>query len=262
MHIPFRKIGLASAAMLGLGIVLFIAAIPLIGSYVGLGSFLSTLSMLLIILSIVLGLVISPFLAIAEVLTSQNDANYKGFWTIILFIFGWLGLAAYFINRNGPVSKKWLWLAFAAVVLFFVIPVIVLVMVGLNTMQPAVSETQTYWAAASPFAITGWKYSGSELDLILVNKENQPVTLTNISIAGNNQYIKNLHAMNNTFAVGELKIMVITGITNCGATGASFDLTNIQFTYDKGTMTGLKQKGGKDLIGKCASADEGINSDK
>jgi hypothetical protein len=149
--------------------------------------------------------------------------------------------------RKGQVSTEYL--VILAVVLVVALVVVALVS-GMSPLSSGVSESQSrnYWAGVSPFAITAWKYSGTELDITLQNQEGQQVTLTGITGANSLTY-----AQNTTFAVGEVKTIAITGMTDCGASGASFDIANVQIVYNKGSINGLLQKGDKDIVGKCGS---------
>ncbi len=149
--------------------------------------------------------------------------------------------------RKGQVSTEYL--VILAVVLVVALVVVALVS-GMSPLSSGVSESQSrnYWAGVSPFAITAWKYSGTQLDLTLQNQEGQMVTLSGITGGNGLSY-----AQNSTFSVGEIKTVSITGMTACGANGASFDIANVQITYNKGGITGLLQKGDKDVVGKCGS---------
>ena len=149
--------------------------------------------------------------------------------------------------RKGQVSTEYL--VILAVVLVVALVVVALVS-GMSPLSSGVSESQSrnYWAGAAPFAVTGWKYSSTTLDLTLQNQEGQKVTLSDITINGVSYY-----STNTSFAVGEVKTLSVTGMPDCGATGASFDLPGVQFTYDKGAITGLLQKGDKAIVGKCGA---------
>jgi hypothetical protein len=147
--------------------------------------------------------------------------------------------------KKGQVSTEYL--VILAVVLVVALVVVALVS-GMSPLSSGVSESQSrnYWAGVSPFAISGWKYSGTTLELTLQNQEGQMVTLTGIT--GTNGFT---YAENATFSVGEVKTVTVTGMTDCGAVGASYDISNVQIVYNKGAISGLLQKGDKDIVGKC-----------
>ena len=149
--------------------------------------------------------------------------------------------------RKGQVSTEYL--VILAVVLVVALVVVALVS-GMSPLSSGVSESQSrnYWAGVAPFAITAWKYSGTTLDLTIQNQEGQRVTLTGITGSNGLTY-----AGNDTFAVGESKPISVTGLDTCGTNGASFDISTVQIVYNKGTITGLLQKGDKDIVGKCGA---------
>jgi hypothetical protein len=148
--------------------------------------------------------------------------------------------------RKGQVSTEYL--VILAVVLVVALVVVALVS-GMSPLSSGVSQSQskTYWAGVAPFAITAWKYSGTELDLTLQNQAGQQVVLTGITGGDGLTY-----ANSTTYAVGSTQTIAITGMAACGASGASFDIPNVQLVYTNGAVTGLTQQGAKDIVGTCS----------
>jgi hypothetical protein len=54
------------------------------------------------------------------------------------------------------------------------------------------------------------------------------------------------------FAVGTVQTVTITGMTACGSTGTSFDISDVVLTYNNGAISALVQKGAKDIVGTCS----------
>jgi hypothetical protein len=147
--------------------------------------------------------------------------------------------------RKGQVSAEYL-------VVLAVVLAVALVLVGLvsgmSPLSSGISESQSrdYWAGATPFTITAWKYAGTELDLTIQNQGGQMVTLTGITGTMGLSY-----TTPGTFAVGEAKAIAVTGLTACGTTGTSYDISNVTLVYTKGHIDGFLQKGDKDIAGRC-----------
>jgi len=151
-----------------------------------------------------------------------------------------------YVFKKGQVSTEYL--VILAVVLVVALVVVALVS-GVTPVSSGVSETQSrnYWTAVSPFAVTGWKYSGTTLDLTMQNQDGSKVILTDLTIDGSSVF-----TTATTFTVGETKTINMTMGSDCGTAASSFELTNVQFTYTKGSITGLIQKGDKPIVGKCS----------
>ena len=149
---------------------------------------------------------------------------------------------------KGQVSTEYL--VILAVVLVVALVVVALVS-GVTPVSGGVSETQSknYWSATAPFVISGWKYQGVNLQLTMQNMDGQKVTLSDFKIDGTSYFST---STNTSFTVGETKSITATGLTSCGSSGDSFELSNIQITYGKGSITGLLQKGAKSLVGTCS----------
>ena len=152
-----------------------------------------------------------------------------------------------YVFKKGQVSTEYL--VILAVVLVVALVVVALVS-GVTPVSSGVSETQSknYWTAVSPFAVTGWKYQGTALDLSMQNMDGSKVTLTDITIDGSSVF-----STATTFTVGETKTLAnITMGSSCGTAASSFELTSVLMTYTKGSITGLIQKGDKPIVGKCS----------
>jgi uncharacterized protein (UPF0333 family) len=151
-----------------------------------------------------------------------------------------------YVFKKGQVSTEYL--VILAVVLVVALVVVALVS-GVTPVSSGVSETQSrnYWTAVSPFAVTGWKYAGTTLDLTMQNQDGSKVTLTDLSIEGSSVY-----STATTFTVGETKTINMTMGSDCGTAAGSFELEDVQMTYTKGSITGLIQKGDKPIVGKCS----------
>jgi hypothetical protein len=149
--------------------------------------------------------------------------------------------------KKAQVSTEYL--VILAVVLVVALVVVALVS-GVTPVSGGVSETQSknYWSAVNPLKITGWKYSGTTLDLTLESVEGKKVTLTDIEIEGSSVY-----STATTYVVGESKAIAnITMGSSCGNSGESFELQNVILTYTKEGVSGLKQKGDKPIVGTCS----------
>jgi hypothetical protein len=109
------------------------------------------------------------------------------------------------------------------------------------------ADCRAYWSAASPIAITAWKYSDNSLDLMLQNKDSQKVTLTDVQINH-----ESVFSTKTTLNPNEAKTITIIMSTSCGNTGDSFELREITLAYDQGSMSGFTQKGTKPIVGTCS----------
>jgi hypothetical protein len=111
------------------------------------------------------------------------------------------------------------------------------------------SESRTFWASTTPFAITAWKYSGTELDLTIQQdgSEAQEIVFTGITGTNGLSYAQNI-----TLAFGETKTVAIIGMADCGASGAPFDISNVHIVYNRGGIYGLREISTKDIIGTCS----------
>ncbi|VVB98490.1 Uncharacterised protein [uncultured archaeon] len=139
-------------------------------------------------------------------------------------------------------------------VLLAVALIVALVVIGLLGWFPGLGggarETQsaTYWAGASPFSITAVKMAGAGASqLTLANRLADKVTLTDISFSGSSIYT----AGATNFTGGQEKTVSIT--VTCDVPGESNQYDNVTFTYNQGSISGIKQRGDKPLIVKCSA---------
>jgi uncharacterized protein (UPF0333 family) len=150
--------------------------------------------------------------------------------------------------RKGQVSTEYL--VILAVVLVVALVVVALVS-GMSPLSSGVSASQSanYWAGVSPFAITAWKYTGTTLQMTVMNQAGQQVTLKSISggTVGVNTFNTTMNAT--VLAVGQVLPVTATSTAQCSGT---FDFANVVITYDQGGITDLHQNGAKDIVGTCS----------
>lgn len=147
---------------------------------------------------------------------------------------------------KGQVSTEYL--VILAVVLVIALVVVYLVG-GFSGLGAGSLETQSknYWGSTSPFAITGFKASSTDLDLEMSNNDLDELTITDITVDGSSIY-----SNATSFTSGETKVVSGSMPTSCGTAGTPFTYDNVVITYNKGSITGLKQAGTKPLVGKCS----------
>ena len=147
--------------------------------------------------------------------------------------------------RKGQVSTEYL--VILAIVLVVALVVVYLVG-GFAGLGAGSLETQSknYWGSTSPFSITTLKAAGTELDLRLQNNDLQQLVITDISIGGVSALSGNV-----SFTSGEAKALNLT-VADCGASSSPFTYNDVTITYNKGSITALKQIGTKPLVGKCS----------
>ena len=147
---------------------------------------------------------------------------------------------------KGQVSTEYL--IILAVVLVVALVVVFLVG-GFAGLGAASLETQSknYWAGSSPYSIKTFKASNTTLDLEVVNNDLEQLTLTDITIDGTS-----IFSTSTVFDSGETIVLSGTLAATCGDSGDPYQYPNVEITYDKGAITGLKQVGAKPLVGKCS----------
>jgi len=137
-------------------------------------------------------------------------------------------------------------------VLLAVALIVALVVIGLLGWFPGLGggarETQsaTYWAGASPFSVTAVKIAGSGSQLTLANRLSDKVVLTDISWGGGSVF-----STATNFTGGQEKTVGISA--TCGDSGETQQYDNVTFTYNQGSISGIKQRGDKPLIVKCSA---------
>ncbi len=138
------------------------------------------------------------------------------------------------------------------IVILAVVLVIALVVVylagGYSGLGAGSIEQQgrAYWKSASPFAITDYNASGTELGFTLQNKDAEALTITGISVGGDPVF-----SGESVLDGGEAKAFSVGLASSCGEPGTAFILENVVITYDRGPISGLRQAGAKPLMGKC-----------
>lgn len=107
--------------------------------------------------------------------------------------------------------------------------------------------SKSYWSSTAPFAIVAWKYNKNSLELMIQNKDAQKITLTEIKSQN-----RSIFSSNALFNPTEAKTITITMDSQCGSSGSSFSIEDIELTYTKGPISGLVQKGVKPIAGTCS----------
>lgn len=148
--------------------------------------------------------------------------------------------------KKGQVSTEYL--VILAVVLVVALIVVYLVG-GFSGLGAGSLETQSknYWGSTSPFAITTFKVSGTSMELELVNNDLERIGVTDISVGGSSVY-----STAKNFTSGESAVVTATLGTTCGAAGTPFTYDDVVITYNKGSISAIKQTGTKPLVGKCS----------
>ena len=146
-------------------------------------------------------------------------------------------------------------------VLLAVVLIVALVSVALLGFFPGmasdarIAQSQSYWRGqARPFAILDSSISGTVATISIQNVEaNGPYNITGMTINGAGT-VQSTQGATATFAAGETKLMNVTGLTSCTTMGAGsvYDF-NVTITYNTPSgISGAKQYGTKNLIGKCS----------
>ena len=151
------------------------------------------------------------------------------------------------MSKRGQVSTEYL--VILAVVLVIALVVVYLVG-GFSGLGAGSLETQSknYWGSTAPFAIKAFKASGTTLDLEIANNDLDRLAVTDISVDGTSV----LTNVTQNFTSGEVKVLTGTLGSACGAAGTPFTYSNVIITYNKGSISALKQAGTKPLVGKCS----------
>jgi hypothetical protein len=150
-------------------------------------------------------------------------------------------------------------------VLLAVVLIIALVSIALLGFFPGLAgdarrtQSDSYWRGdARPFAIMEHSASGGALSVVIQNIDSDQRTMTGfIAGVGVGNVSPNFFPIAGiVFAGGEKKAinslnitLALPGSVTC-TPAATYDL-NITFTYSSPDISGQKQIGGKNLIGKC-----------
>ena len=143
-------------------------------------------------------------------------------------------------------------------VLLAVVLIVALVSVALLGFFPGmaadarITQSQTYWRGqARPFSIMDVAINSTNATLSIMNKEASGQYV----IPANGIQIGTVACTTAgaSFSAGETETPAITvsgAFTPCSTPGAIYDY-NVTITYNTPSMTGLRQYGTKNLIGKC-----------
>ncbi|MFA5929501.1 MAG: hypothetical protein WC861_01330 [Candidatus Micrarchaeia archaeon] len=145
-------------------------------------------------------------------------------------------------------------------VLLAVVLIVALVSVALLGFFPGmasdarITQSQSYWRGqARPFAILDAKMDAGLAtgSLSVQNMEaTGPYTITEMKI-GSTTNLTGLTGTNAVFGAGQVQTIAFTASgSTCGSAGTVYDY-NVTITYNSPSLTGLKQYGTKNLVGKC-----------
>lgn len=154
-------------------------------------------------------------------------------------------------------SKTIILIILAVFFIVIVIPIIVviaLVVVGLFLQidgnyagVESSSANYTAWSMASPYAITNWSRTGSDLSIMLKNNSSDKLFLDSINING----------VESKFNFKEIspnasEIITITGLSDC-KNGEKYVIQkeDIQIIFNRNSLSGVAQNGVADIVGKC-----------
>jgi len=148
--------------------------------------------------------------------------------------------------KKGQVSTEYL--VILAVVLVIALVVVYLVG-GFSGLGAGSLETQSknYWGSTSPFAIKVYKVAGTEMALEIQNNDLDRLTITDVSVDGTSVFSNSTE-----FTSGETQVLLGTLNASCGTAGEPYTYDSVVITYNKGSLTGIKQSGTKPLVGKCS----------
>jgi len=121
-------------------------------------------------------------------------------------------------------------------------------------------QSKAYWTGASPFAIITYKIDNGSISISVANRISEKLNLTGIEVQdgfGNNGTIITPLQF---FNAGEEAVVTNSTFVNlnpCSSTttsrtGASFEFKVVAFTYNQGTITGIRQQGAQSLVGRCS----------
>ena len=148
--------------------------------------------------------------------------------------------------KRAQVSTEYL--VILAVVLVIALVVVYLVSqstgLGAGTLE---TQSQAYWRETQPLAVTGFRATGTTLDLEMISTAQDTVTLTRISGSGLTDY-----TTSTGFAPGQSRVISTTLNTSCGAIGTRYTYSNITFTYTIGGITGKTFVGQRPVVGTCS----------
>lgn len=147
-------------------------------------------------------------------------------------------------------------------VLLAVVLIVAMVAIALLGFFPGLAgdaklaQSDTYWrGTARPFAILEHSQNGGSTNLTMViqNVDADQREITAISLAGSglvgNATTYLASNQNKFFSSGDKKIVVADLSGNC-TTGNTYEY-QVNFTYNSGSISGMRQYGEKTLVGRC-----------
>ena len=159
-------------------------------------------------------------------------------------------------NKKGQGATEYL-------VLLAVVLIVAMVAIALLGFFPGlagdakIAQSDSYWrGTARPFAVLEHSEIGGDdnMTLVIQNVDADQREITNISVSGsgltgNASTFFTANPQDKYFSSGEKKTIIVELSGNC-TTGNTYEYS-INFTYNTGSINGMKQYGEKTLVGKC-----------
>ena len=150
------------------------------------------------------------------------------------------------LSFKGQVSTEYL--VILAIVLVVALVVVYLVGgfsgLGSGSLE---AQSKSYWGSVSPLAIKSYKVSGTTMELDIANNDLEQITVTDVSVGNSSVF-----STSTVISSGADTVVSATLGTTCGASGTPFTYSNVTITYNKGSISALKETGSKPLVGKCS----------
>ncbi len=108
-------------------------------------------------------------------------------------------------------------------------------------------QSKSYWHSATPISIQNIKVSGTSVEIEVKNQLAQRLNLTNASFDG-----VDLGITNTVLAAGQTAVLNGTLSSFTCTIGQPYEFLNVTFTYNQGTLSGMRQVGSKPLYGRCS----------
>jgi hypothetical protein len=147
--------------------------------------------------------------------------------------------------KRGQGSTEYLVLLAAALI-------VALVVIGLLGWFPGVgggarvSQSQSYWVGASPVSITGVKISSSGSQVTLANRLADSVNVTQVTFDGVSVNATPLYLLG-----GQEQTISVSATCGSSSSGQPVQFSTVVFTYNQGSISGIKQTGSKPLVVTC-----------
>lgn len=110
-------------------------------------------------------------------------------------------------------------------------------------------QSKAYWQGTSPFSILNAKVTNTSVQLEVMNKLSQKLTLTDLTFDAGSI---NASLGNVSFAPGQTRVISGSAGLPCGVPGSTYQVDVVKLVYNVGGVTGQTQVGDKALYGKCA----------